>query len=62
MKEVKSMFKFVDKKRLLLVLFLDILYNLSVYGSSFALSYYITNPLTEEKLTHLLITLGNLFM
>lgn len=62
MKDVKSMFKFVDKKRLVLVLFLDILYNLSVYGSSFALSYYITNPLTEEKLISLLITLGILYV
>ena len=62
MREVKSMFKFVDKKRLFLVLFLDILYNLSVYGSSFALSYYITNPLTEEKLIHLLIALGILYV
>ena len=60
MKDVKSMFKFVDKKRL--VLFLDILYNLSVYGSSFALSFYITNPLTEEKLISLLITLGILYI
>ena len=62
MKDVRSMFKFVDKKRLILVLFLDILYNLSVYGSSFALSYYITNPLTEEKLISLLITLGILYV
>ena len=62
MKDIKSMFKFVDKKRLVLVLFLDILYNLSVYGSSFALSYYITNPLTEDKLISLLITLGILYV
>ena len=62
MNDVKSMFKFVDKKRLILVLFLDILYNLSVYGSSFALSYFITNPLTKEKLISLLISLSVLYV
>ena len=62
MKDLRSMFKFVDKKRMILVLFLDILYNLSVYGSAFALSYYITNPLTEDKLISLLIVLGILYV
>ena len=62
MKDVKSMFKFVDKKRLIIVLILDIMYNLSVYGTSFALSYYITNPLTEVKLVNLLITLVVLYI
>ena len=62
MKDVKSMFKFVNKKELVIVTFLDVLYNLSVYGTSFALSYFITSPLTKNKLIHLLISLGILYI
>ena len=61
MKDIKSMFKFVDKKRMILVFILDVIYNLSVYGSAFALSYFVTSPLTKNKLIHLLITLAILY-
>lgn len=61
MKDIKDMFKFVDKKRMILVFFLDVIYNLSIYGSSFALSYFVTSPLTSDKLIHLLLTLGILY-
>ena len=61
MKDIKDMFKFVDKKRMFLVFFLDVIYNLSIYGSSFALSYFVTSPLTSDKLIHLLLTLGILY-
>ena len=61
MKDIKSMFKFVDKKRMILVFVLDVIYNLSVYGSAFALSYFVTSPLTSDKLIHLLITLSILY-
>lgn len=62
MKDIKDMFKFVNKRKMLLVLFLAVLYNLSVYGSSFALSYYITSPLTIKKLTSLLIAISALYV
>lgn len=62
MKDIKDMFKFVDKKRLFLVLVLDIIYNLSIYGTSFALSFFITSPLTYDKLIHLLVTLSILYV
>ncbi len=61
MKDVKDMFKFVNKKRMLLVFALGIIYNLSVYGVSFALSYFVTSPLTITKLLHLLICLAILY-
>ena len=61
MKDIKDMFKFVEKKRMILVFFLDVIYNLSIYGSSFALSYFVTSPLTSDKLIHLLLTLGILY-
>lgn len=62
MKDIKDMFKFVDKGRLVLVLILDIIYNITIYGTSFALSYYITSPLTSNKLMRLLITLSILYV
>lgn len=61
MKDVRDMFKFVDKKRMILVFLLDIVYNVSVYGASFALSYFVTSPLTSNKLIHLLLTLCILY-
>lgn len=61
MKDIKDMFKFVDKKRMILVFVLDVIYNLSIYASSFALSYFVTSPLTSNKLIHLLITLCVLY-
>lgn len=62
MKDIKDMFKFVNKRKMFLVLFLSVLYNLSVYGASFALSYYITSPLTIEKLVSLLIVISILYI
>ena len=61
MKDVKDMFKFVNKKKMLLVFGLGIIYNLSVYGASFALSHYVTSPLTITKLLHLLVCLVVLY-
>jgi len=61
MKDVKDMFKFVNKKKMLLVFALGIVYNLSVYGASFALSHYVTSPLTITKLLHLLVCLVVLY-
>lgn len=61
MKDVKDMFKFVNKKKMLLVFALGIIYNLSVYGASFALSHYVTSPLTIIKLLYLLVCLVILY-
>lgn len=61
MKDIIDMFRFVNKKRMLLTLLLGILYNLSIYGASFTLSYFVTSPLTIQKLLHLLICLGILY-
>ncbi len=61
MRDLIDMFKFVNKKRMFFVFTLGIIYNLSVYGASFALSYFVTSPLTVTKLVHLLICLGILY-
>ena len=62
MKDIKDMFKFVDKKRMFLVFILCIFYNVTIYGVSFALSHYVTSPLNIEKLQSLLICLGILYI
>lgn len=62
MKDIKDMFKFVNKGKMFFIIFLAILYNLSIYGSSFALSYYITSPLTIEKLINLLMVISVLYV
>ena len=62
MKDVKDMFKFVNKRIMLLVFLLCIFYNVAIYGVSFALSHYVTSPLTVEKLQSLLICLVILYV
>lgn len=62
MKDVRDMFKFVNKKRIILVFMLCVFYNLSIYGVSFALSHYVTSPLSIEKLKSLLVCLGILYI
>lgn len=54
---MKEMFKFVNKIEMLKVFLLATIYNISIYGISFALAYFITEPLEVSKLTYLLITL-----
>ena len=61
MKDVKDMFKFVNKKKMLLVFMLCIFYNITIYGVSFALSHYATSPLNVGKLQSLLVCLGILY-
>ena len=62
MKDIKDMFRFVNKRRMMLVFILCILYNVSVYGVSFALSYFVTSPLTVTKLQSLLLCLLILYL
>ncbi len=59
---MRDMFKFIDRKKMILVFTLCIIYNFAIYGISFAFSYFITTPLTTEKLTYLLITLIVLYV
>ena len=59
---MKDMFKFVDKKRMLLVFALSIIQSGLAYGISFCFSYYATSPLTIEKLYSLLVTLIIIFI
>ena len=59
---MKDMFKFVDKKRMLLVFILSIIQSGLAYGISFCFSYYATSPLTIDKLNSLLITLIIIFV
>ena len=59
---MRDMFKFIDKKKMVLVFVLCIIYNLAIYGISFAFSYFITTPLTLEKLKNLLIALIILYI
>ena len=60
--DFNDMLKFVNKRKMLLVVLLCILYNASVYGISFALSYYVVAPITIEKLTNLFIVLLVLYI
>ena len=62
MKDVKDMFKFVNKKKMLLVFLLCIFYNITIYGVSFALSHYVTSPLNVNKLYALLACLMVLYL
>ena len=54
---MKDMFKFVDKKRMLIVFVVSIIQSVLAYATSFCFSYYATSPLTISKLYSLLITL-----
>lgn len=54
---MKDMFKFVDKKKLILVFILSIIQSAAAYAVSFCFSYFATSPLTIDKLYSLLITL-----
>ena len=62
MKDLKDMLKFVNKGKMTIVLLLCILYNASIYGISFALSYFVVAPITTSKLTSLLISLVVLYV
>ena len=57
-----ELFKIVKKKKLILLFFLKLISYLCTYGISFAYAYYITSPLTSDKLEHLIITLIVLFV
>ena len=59
---MKDMFKFVNKKRMLLVFVLGIIQTALVYSVSFCFSYFATSPLTIDKLTTLLVTLIIVFI
>ena len=59
---MKDMFKFVDKKRMLLVFTLSIIQSGLAYGISFCFSHYATSPLTIDKLYSLLVALIIIFI
>ena len=59
---MKDMFKFVDKKRMLLVFALSIIQSGLAYGISFCFSHYATSPLTIDKLYSLLVALIIIFI
>lgn len=57
-----DMLKFVNKKKMVAVFVICILYNASIYGISFALSYFATAPVTLNKLLYLLCSLIILYI
>ena len=59
---MKDMIKFVDKKKLVLVLLISIIQSIAAYAVSFCFSYFATSPLTINKLNNLLITLIVLYI
>ena len=52
-----ELFKIVKKKKLIILFFLKLITYLSALGVSFSYSYYITSPLTSDKLQHLIVAL-----
>lgn len=59
---MKEMFKFVEKRKLILIFVLATIQNIAAYGTSFCFSYFATSPLTIEKLHQLLISLIILYI
>ena len=59
---MKEYLKIIDKKKMILVLFFSIIYNLSIYAISFCVSSLLVSPVTSNKLYILLISLIMLYM
>ena len=59
---MKEMFKFVNKIEMIKVFLLATVYNITIYGISFTLAYFISDPLKVSKLTYLLISLIILYL
>ena len=47
---MREYFKVIDLKKMLLVFVFSIIYNASIYGVSFCVSYFLVSPITESKL------------
>lgn len=54
---MKELLKIVAKKLFIWSIIVNTIYSFADYGESFALSYFCTNPLTLEKITHLTIVI-----
>ena len=59
---MKEYLKIIDKKKMILVLFFSIIYNLSIYAISFCVSSLLVSPVTSNKSYILLISLIMLYM
>ena len=59
---MKDFFKIVNFKKMILVFIFSIIYNISVYGISFCVSYFLVDPITKDNLYKLLISLIILYL
>lgn len=55
-------FKIINIKKMLIVFIFSIIYNISIYGVSFCVSYFLVSPITSIKLYLLLFSLLILYL
>lgn len=56
------MLAFINKKKFTIVFIIQTLFYFSVYGVSYAFSYFLKSPLTVNKLTSLILVIGLLYI
>lgn len=59
---MKEYLKIINIKKMFLVFIFSIIYNISIYGVSFCVSYFMVSPITSDKLYMLLISLAVLYV
>ena len=59
---MKEYFKIINIKKMILVFIFSIIYNISIYGVSFCVSYFLVSPITSNKLYLLLFSLLILYL
>lgn len=59
---MKEYCKIINFKKMFLVFLFSILYNASIYGVSFSVSYFLVSPITSSKLYMLLASLATLYI
>lgn len=60
--KMKDYLKVINIKKMILVFIFSIIYNASVYGVSFCVSFFLINPITSSKLYMLLFSLIILYI
>ena len=59
---MKDYLKIINFKKMFLVFLFSIIYNASIYGVSFCVSFFLVNPITSTKLYMLLVSLIILYI
>lgn len=53
---MKDLWKYTNKKKLIITYIVSIIYFVCEYGCSFAIAHYAIAPVTKEKILDLVIT------